>query len=73
MVTYSILAWRSPLDRGAWRAALHGITKSWIQFSNQHAHTCVSICLYICIYRYNPYKHAKGELPVKCVLKSYIQ
>ena len=24
----SIRAWRSPMDRGAWRAAAHGITKS---------------------------------------------
>ena len=25
----SILAWRIPTDRGAWRATVHGITKSW--------------------------------------------
>ena len=25
----SILAWRIPLDRGAWRAAVHGVAKSW--------------------------------------------
>ena len=24
----SILAWRIPMDRGAWRVAAHGITKS---------------------------------------------
>ena len=24
----SILAWRIPMDRGAWRATLHGIAKS---------------------------------------------
>ena len=24
----SILAWRIPLDREAWRAAVHGVTKS---------------------------------------------
>ena len=29
MATHStILAWRSPLDRGAWWAALHRVTKS---------------------------------------------
>ena len=28
MVTHSsILAWRIPMDRGAWQAAVHGVTK----------------------------------------------
>ena len=27
----SILAWRIPMDRGAWPAAVHGVTKSWKQ------------------------------------------
>ena len=35
MATHSsILAWRVPMDRGAWRATIHGITKSWTQLSN---------------------------------------
>ena len=25
----SILAWRILMDRGAWRATVHGVTKSW--------------------------------------------
>ena len=25
----SILAWRIPMDRRTWRAAVHGVTKSW--------------------------------------------
>ena len=25
----SILAWRIPVDRGAWRATVHGVAKSW--------------------------------------------
>ena len=30
MTTHSsILAWRIPMDRGAWRATVYGITKSW--------------------------------------------
>ena len=30
MATYSsILAWRIPMDRGAWRATAHGVAKSW--------------------------------------------
>ena len=30
----SILAWRIPMDRGAWRAAVHGGAKSRTQLSN---------------------------------------
>ena len=34
MVTHSsILAWRIPMDRGAWWAAVHGVTKSWTWLS----------------------------------------
>ena len=30
MTTHSsILAWRIPMDRGAWQARLHGVTKNW--------------------------------------------
>ena len=25
----SILAWRIPMDRGAWRTTVHGVAKSW--------------------------------------------
>ena len=25
----STLAWRIPMDRGAWQAAIHGVTKDW--------------------------------------------
>ena len=27
----SILAWRIPMDRGAWQATVHRVTKSWTQ------------------------------------------
>ena len=39
----SILAWRIPMDRGAWQATVHGVTKSPTQLSRQHrnAHTLV--------------------------------
>ena len=30
MATHSsILTWRIPMDRGAWQARVHGVTKSW--------------------------------------------
>ena len=34
MATHSsILAWRTPMDRGAWRAVILGLVKSQIQLS----------------------------------------
>ena len=29
----SILAWRTPTDRGAWQATIHGVIKSWTQLT----------------------------------------
>ena len=31
----NILAWRIPTDRGAWRAIVHGVTKSWTRLSDK--------------------------------------
>ena len=35
----SILAWRIPMDRGAWRATVHGVAKSrmWLKWLSKHA------------------------------------
>ena len=30
----SILAWRIPMDRGAWRATVHGVSKNWTRLSD---------------------------------------
>ena len=30
----SILAWRIPMDRGAWRTTVHGVAKSQTQLSD---------------------------------------
>ena len=35
----SILAWRIPTDRGAWRATVHGVTKRRTQLSDSAQHT----------------------------------
>ena len=35
MATHSsILAWENPMDRGAWRATVRGVPKSWTRLSN---------------------------------------
>ena len=36
---FSILAWRSPMDRGAWQATVHGVAKSRTRLSD-YTHTC---------------------------------
>ena len=39
----SILAWRIPMDRGAWQATVHGVTKSHTHLSKhrQHQNLCI--------------------------------
>ena len=38
MATHSsILAWRIPVERGPWRATVHGVAKSLVQPSSQGA------------------------------------
>ena len=44
MATHSsILAWKNPMDGGAWLANVHGVAKSWTQLSDftssLHIHT----------------------------------
>ena len=35
MATHSsVLAWRIPMDRGAWQALAHGVAKRWTQRSD---------------------------------------
>ena len=34
----SILPWRIPMDRGAWWATVHGVTKSQTQLSDSAQH-----------------------------------
>ena len=35
MATHSsVPAWRTRLDRGTWRATVHGVAKSWTQLSD---------------------------------------
>ena len=33
----STLAWRIPMDRGAWQAAVHGVTKDWTRWVIKHS------------------------------------
>ena len=35
----SILAWRIPMDRGAWQATVHGVEKGWTRLSDSTRHS----------------------------------
>ena len=39
---YSCL--ENTMDRGAWQAIVHEVTKSWTQLSNFHIHTYIHPC-----------------------------
>ena len=46
MATHSsILAWRIPMDKRAWRAIVHRVAKSWTQLSDKTQHSTGSKCL----------------------------
>ena len=39
----SILAWRIPMDKGAWRATVHRVTQSWTQLKQLSIHECMRL------------------------------
>ena len=39
----NILAWRIPMDRGAWQATVHGVTKNQTRLKLLSTHTCTSL------------------------------
>ena len=44
MATHSsILAWRIPMDRGAWWEAVHGVAKSQTRLSDEAQHSTVYV------------------------------
>ena len=38
----------NPKDRGAWQAAVYGVTNSWNTTERAHTHTHLSICIFKC-------------------------
>ena len=50
MATHSsILAWRVPMDRGAWRATVHRVTQSWTGLKRRGMHTTFLLKCFRCL------------------------
>ena len=46
MATHSsVLAWRIPMDRGAWRAAVRRVTKSQTRLKRLSTSACMHVCM----------------------------
>ena len=43
----SILAWRIPMDRGAWQATIHRVTKSQTRLKCLSTHACTHTKCYV--------------------------
>ena len=73
MATHSsILAWRIPMDRGAWRATVHGVAKSWTWLSKQACNHDEIIVLsknyssrrHLSVFTIN--RQTKKKIPLQC-------
>ena len=38
----TIVAWKNPMDGGAWRTTVCGVTKNWTRLSNFHIHSTLN-------------------------------
>ena len=69
MATHSsILAWRIPLDRGAWQAAVHGVAKSRTQLSDLAQHNPFLTFSIICPQRPENFQNCRVLVPYFIVL-----
>ena len=62
---FGILAWRIPMDRGAWRAIVHGVAKSWTWLSDEAQHSSICLYMHVCTHththtQWNTIKPLKG-------------
>ena len=67
MTTHSsILAWRIPMDRGAWQAPIHGVTKSGTTEPLSTAHTLIPISQFIPPLTFSPWSWSSWSLSWFC-------
>ena len=63
METHSrFLAWRIPMDRGAWRVTAHRVAKSQTRLKRQHTHTHTHTMIVTVSVAYPPDRLADWEL-----------
>ena len=56
MATHSsILAWRIPMDRGAWWPIVHRVAKSWILLKRLSMHSCTHT-IYLALFHRNSFQ-----------------
>ena len=55
----SVLAWRIPMDRGAWRVTIHGVAKSRTRLSDEGQHSTQSLVVKLSRVLWGPpgYRH----------------
>ena len=51
----------NPMDRGAWRATVHGVTKSWNNWAMEHTHTHRSSNLMLGMRPWGPERGRTGQ------------
>ena len=62
---YSCL--ENPMDRGAWRATVHGVTKVWTQLSMHFLYTYTYfVAIYCHIFAFNRSKNIYGKKGTLC-------
>ena len=52
------LAWKNPMDRGAWWATVYGVTKSWTWLNDLHIYT------YMYVYIYSKINNFSNKMPL---------
>ena len=76
---FRILAWRIPMDRGAWRVIVHGVAKSqtWLSDKAQHSNcimlyvTGVFPCLKVILHFWLLWNSGYIPCAVHCILVAY--
>ena len=68
---FSILVWRIPMDRGAWWATVHSVTKSQTQLKQLSMHACTHTYTHTHIYICNAQEKSQKECKTNLTVANY--